>query len=110
MLLDLTGDQRGRPDGGEVVAASAAPPSASSSSAATAGGRSLLLGVDLGLVGVVVDVVMALERESREELVRGEKPLNDTGNYVGEVLIGVISIRNRKINRFLYVFLRQFLY
>ncbi len=50
VLLDLTGHQRGRADGGEVIPspAPAAPRGA------------LLLGVHLRLVGVVVDVIMDL--------------------------------------------------
>lgn len=58
MFLDLTGDQRGRPDGGKMVSASTAP--ASSPSAATPGRRGLLLRVNLWLIGVIVDVVVAL--------------------------------------------------
>lgn len=50
MLLDLTGHQRGRADGGEVV------PSSASASPRGA----LLLGVHLRLVGVVVDVIVVL--------------------------------------------------
>lgn len=59
MLLDLTCDQRGCPDGGKMVFASTAP--ASTSSAATTCRRRFLLGVDLWLIWVIVDVVMALK-------------------------------------------------
>lgn len=68
MFLDLTGDQRGRPDSGEMVFASTAP--ASSTAAATTSRRDFLMGVDLRLIGVIVDVVVALkcvERDGGEE-------------------------------------------
>lgn len=58
VLLDLTGHQRGRADGGEVVPSSAS---------ATPRGA-LLLGLHLRLVGVVVDVIMVLCGDREEQL------------------------------------------
>lgn len=74
MFLDLTGDERGCPDGGKMVSASTAPPSSSAPSAAATSRRGFLLRVHLWLIGIIVDVVMALHSgdQQRRKKKRGK--------------------------------------
>ena len=77
MFLDLTGDERGGSDCGKMVSASTTPtspssPTSTTTAAAATSGRSFKLCINLRLIGIVVDVVMALqetkERKKRRKL------------------------------------------